>query len=214
MCASYVLDPLFEIDEWIDSVIFDVRDALRAWAADNAGATILPTGIRARNLNPIVLSEGAVTLAWWGYLENGAPAKYPSINSRAERLARSHAPLPERAIVPASFWREFQKPTKALHHLGDDGRLLGLAAVTRPGRTSDGSEFTCYSLVMQPAAPQIARIHDRMPLLVTPGFADEWLHSTAPASTLLDTAIAAARPLAERISARPQEPSIPAETLF
>ncbi len=214
MCASYTLDPVFEIDEWIDSVIFEVRDALRAWAEANAGATILPTGIRARNLNPIVRREGVVELAWWGYLENGTSAKYPSINSRAERLATHTAALPARAIVPASYWREFQKPSKTLHHLGDDGSLLGLAAVTRPGRTADGAEFICYSLIMQPAAPQIAHIHDRMPLLIAPGFADEWLHSDAPAGMLLDAATVTSRALAERITARPQSSPPSTDTLF
>ncbi|GAA5092682.1 hypothetical protein GCM10023319_48480 [Nocardia iowensis] len=107
---------------------------------------------------------------------------FPSINSRSERLARGRGPLPQRAIVPASYWREMQKPQKLWHHLAlPDAELLGLAAVARPGRTEDGAEFVCYSLVMHAAAAHIADVHDRMPVLVPPGFAEEWLTSSATA---------------------------------
>ena len=52
-----------------------------------------------------------------------------------------------------------------------------MAAVLQRGIAEDGTEYTCYSLVMQEAAPQIAHVHDRMPVLLPPGFADEWLMS-------------------------------------
>jgi putative SOS response-associated peptidase YedK len=211
MCASYGLEPGFNGDEWVDHIADGMLEALRDWATDNGGRVLKPTGIRARNLNPIFVSTEELTPGWWGYLQDGAAAKFPSINSRSERLAQSSRPLPKRAIVPASHWREFQQPSKTLHHLSDNGRLLGLAAVTRAGRTADGAEFTCYSLVMRPAAPQIESVHDRMPLLISPEFTDEWLESDAPAGALLAGAIAASQALSERITAAAQDAP---ETLF
>lgn len=200
MCASYGLDPRVSITEYEDAFDHAVLDALREWATSNNGATLLPTGIRARNLNPIITSADTMTLGWWGYLVDGKPARFPSINTRSERLESGKGPLGARAIVPASFWREFQKPGKVLHHLAlPDHDLLGLAAITRPGFTADGQEFTCYSLVMQPAVGQIEQIHDRMPVLVPAGFAEEWLHSDAPAPELIAAARNAAQPLSARV---------------
>lgn len=206
MCASYGLDPRYSDKEWQAVVDHRILDELRTWAVENHSETIKPTGIRLRNLNPIIRDiAGQLDLAWWGYLVDGKVAPFPSINSRSERLARGRGPLPQRAIVPASYWREMQKPSRAWHHLAlPDAELLGLAALVRPGRTDDGTDFVCYSLVMQPAARHIEDVHDRMPLLIPSVFAEEWLASTAPAGELLDAAAAAAAPLSERVIAHPQ----------
>ncbi|WP_417555569.1 SOS response-associated peptidase family protein [Microbacterium sp.] len=175
-------------------------EGLRSWAVGNDAEILRPTGKNLRNLNPIVTTPSTLELAWWGYLVNGAPASFASINTRSERLAASTGPLPERAIVPASFWREMQKPSRVWHHFTapEDG-LLALAAVTRPGRAADGTEYTCYSIVMQPAARHLEHVHDRMPLLISPGFTEEWLTTAAPGGALIDAAIAAAAPVNELI---------------
>lgn len=57
---------------------------------------------------------------------------------------------------------------------------------------------------MQEAAAHISDVHDRMPVLVPPDFAGEWLASTASAVELIDAARAAAFPLAEWVVGRPQ----------
>lgn len=102
--------------------------------------------------------------------------------------------------MPVSFWREMQKPSRVWHHFTapEDG-LLTLAAVTRPGRAADGTEYTCYSIVMQPAARHLEHVHDRMPLLISPGFTEEWLTTESPGGGLIDAAIAAATPVNELI---------------
>lgn len=92
------------------------------------------------------------------------------------------------------------KPSRVWHHFAAPGNgLLGLAAVTRPGRTADGVDYTCYSIVMQPAAAHLEHIHDRMPLLIDPQFAEEWLTTPDAPGTLIDAAISAAAPINETI---------------
>lgn len=175
-------------------------EGLRSWAVGNDGEILRPTGKHLRNLNPIVTTPSTLELAWWGYLVNGAPASFASINTRSERLAATKGSLPERAIVPVSFWREMQKPSRVWHHFtAPEHGLLALAAVTRPGRASDGTEYTCYSIVMQPAARHLEHVHDRMPLLISPGFTEEWLTTASPGGALIDAAIAAAAPVNELI---------------
>lgn len=210
MCASYGLDPRFTDAEYRKTVDAAVLEELRSWAAGNDGEIIRPTGKNLRNLNPIVTTPSTLELAWWGYLVNGAPASFASINTRSERLAASRGSLPERAIVPVSFWREMAKPSRVWHHFtAPDDALLGLAAVTRPGRTADGVDYTCYSIVMQPAARQLEHIHDRMPLLINPGFAEEWLTTSNAGGALIDAAISAAAPINELIRAAPEEVGTP-----
>ncbi|SJN15330.1 hypothetical protein FM104_00155 [Microbacterium esteraromaticum] len=206
MCASYGLDPRFDDHEYRDVVDAAVLEGLRSWAVGNDGEILRPTGKNLRNLNPILTGSSELELAWWGYLVNGAPASFASINTRSERLANAKGDLPARAIVPVSFWREMAKPSRVWHHFTapDDG-LLGLAAVTRPGRTSDGVDYTCYSIVMQPAAAHLAHVHDRMPLLISPGFAEDWLTTSNARGDLIDAAISASAPINETVRVTPAE---------
>lgn len=207
MCASYGLDSHFT-----DPDLFSAADAatiaeLRVWAAENEGKTLRPTGINARNLNPLLVPKGAdaarLTPAWWGYLVDGKPAGFPSINTRIERLIDRPGNAKRRAIVPATKWFELQKPAQVWHRydLGD-GAIFGLAAVAQLGRTSDGTDYICYSIVMRDAPPETAAIHDRMPLLITPEASDVWLHAE-PSREVLEHTLEASAALASRVRALP-----------
>jgi len=183
-----------------------VLEELHSWASRNDGEILRPAGKNLRNLNPIVTGVSDLEMAWWGYLVNGAPASFASINTRSERLASGKGSLPSRAIVPVSYWLEMAKPSRVWHHfIAPDNGLLGLAAVTRPGRTTDGTEYTCYSIVMQPAAEHLVHIHDRMPLLIDPGFAEEWLTIPNAGADLIAAATAAAMPINETIRIAPED---------
>lgn len=205
MCASYGLDPRFEDDDFVDVLDTELLRSLRTWAEGNANETLRPTGKNLRNLNPILVSRDdapALELGWWGYLVDGEPAKFPSINTRSERLQQRPAALSGRAIVPVTCWFEMQKPSRTWYGFGERNHaLLGLAAVTQRGRTSDGASFTCYSIIMQPAAAQVAAVHDRMPILIPAEFALEWLGSAARPGDLLEVAVNESVAMSERLLA-------------
>ncbi|MBO9626785.1 MAG: SOS response-associated peptidase family protein [Microbacterium sp.] len=207
MCASYGLDPRFTDTDLIDEIDEAVLEGLRAWAAENAGETVRPTGRNLRNLNPLIVpGDGAPTLetGWWGFLVGGQPAKFPSINTRSERLQERQGGLRSRAIVPATSWYEMQKPSKTWHEfLVDGGTLFGMAAVTQRGRTADGDWYTCYSIVMRPAPEHLAGVHDRMPLLLPSALGADWL-TAEPTREILDEALLAAAALDERVTAVPR----------
>ncbi|MBS1699739.1 MAG: SOS response-associated peptidase family protein [Actinobacteria bacterium] len=193
MCASYGLDPRFSDQQLIDEADDDLMEGIRAWARRNAGEAVRPTGRLLRNLNPVLVpadSGPALEEAWWGFLIDGRPSRFPSINTRSERLQERPGGLRTRALVPATRWFEMQKPSKTWHEFGRDGALFGMAAVTQRGRTEDGTWYTCYSIVMQPAPERLAGIHDRMPVLIPPGFAADWL-SGEPTRELMDEALLA-----------------------
>ncbi|MDT0158540.1 SOS response-associated peptidase family protein [Microbacterium sp. ARD32] len=205
MCASYGLDPRFTDAELLAEADEAVLEGLRSWAEANAGETLRPTGRNLRNLNPLVTaSEGVPTLerAWWGYLVDGAPARFPSINTRSERLQDRPGGLRNRAIVPTTGWFELQKPERIWHEFGfGGGTLFGMAAVTQRGRTPDGEWTTCYSIVMRPAPAHLVALHDRVPMLVPADFASDWLGGD-PGRELVDEALLAAASLDERLTAR------------
>lgn len=204
MCASYGLDPRFTDAELLAEADANILDGLRVWAEQNAGETVRPTGKNLRNLNPLIVpgdENARLESAWWGYLVNGEPAKFPSINTRSERLQDRPGGLKGRAIVPSTGWFELKKPERVWHEFALDTRaLFGMAAVTQRGRTSDGDWFTCYSVVMRPAPPHLAGIHDRVPVLIPPALSNDWL--TAESSReIIDEAILASEAMTERVSA-------------
>jgi len=217
MCASYGLDPRFTDTELLAAADEAVLDGLREWAEQNARETVRPTGKNLRNLNPIVVQpDTAPTLepAWWGFLINGEPSKFPSINTRSERLQERPGGLKSRALVPATSWYEMKKPERVWHEfLVDEGALFGMAAVTQRGRTADGESFTCYSIVMRPAPPDLADVHDRMPLLIPASLSEEWL-TAEPTKDIIDEALLAAATLDERVHAAPRASDKGADRLF
>jgi putative SOS response-associated peptidase YedK len=206
VCASYGLDPRFTDKDEILAQDLELLDGLRSWAERNDGRTLYPTGKDERNLNPIVRDVDGrreLELAWWGYLINGLPAKFPSINTKSERLIERGGNR-GRAIAPATMWFEMQKPQRQWFRFsGDDAQLFAMAAVTQNGRTLDGARFTCYSLVMRPALDRVAEIHDRSPLLIPVGFVSEWLTSDAPTQQLVDQAVKESEAELGKVAAAP-----------
>ena len=217
MCASYGLDPRFSDQQLIEEADEELMEGIRAWARRNADETLRPTGRILQNLNPLVVPEesGALRLeqGWWGFLVDGRPSRFPSINTRSERLQDRPGSLRGRAIVPATSWYELQKPQKVWHEFALDGAVFGMAAVTQRGRAEDGSWYTCYSIVMQPATDRLTGIHERMPVVVPASFAADWL-SGAPTRELMDEALAASGPIAGRIEAVPRADDKGTDRLF
>lgn len=210
MCASYGLDPRFTDAELLAEADEAVLDGLRGWAQGNAGETLRPTGRNLRNMNPVLVDDDGTTsllTAWWGYLVDGAPARFPSINTRSERLQERPGGLRSRAIVPTTGWYEMQKPSRIWHQFGlGAGVAFGMAAVTQRGRTPDGEWTTCYSIVMRPAPEHLRELHDRVPVLIPTAFATDWL-TGEPTRELIDEALLSAASLDERViaEARPDD---------
>lgn len=217
MCASYGLDPRFSNPEGLFAGDAELLDTLREWAVGNAGATLLPTGKNLRNVNPIVCESGgalSLDLGWWGYLVDGVPAKFASINTRSERLATRSGTPPATAVVPATSWFEMQQPGRQWFQYAGSGRasggsagtggappLFALAAVTQPGRLLDGTAYTCYSLVMRPAPGRLSSVHARVPLLIPAGFMPDWLAGDALARDLIGAALEVSDHALEHIDA-------------
>ncbi|MBE0530201.1 MAG: SOS response-associated peptidase [Rhodospirillales bacterium] len=147
--------------------------------------------IRPTDTAPVITGDGRLALMAWGL-----PAfdGKPLINARAETLRDRptfrHL-LESRCLVPATAYFEWRRDGR--YRLKNriaaaDGATFALAGLT------DGTRFT---IVTRAAAPAIAHIHDRMPVILSEKDETDWInrsmHFEDVASLLLPQA---GRPLA------------------
>ena len=105
------------------------------------------------------------------------------INARAETVATARAYADSfarrRALIPADGWYEWRRERgarQAYYMTPADGSVLAFAGIwSRWG--PDG--LLTFSVLTTAAVGELARVHDRMPLLLPPQAWTEWL--TAPA---------------------------------
>lgn len=213
MCASYGLQASAE-DIRDDFGVLDEEPsitALREWLAEFREEPAKPTGRLRENLNPVVRErarEGerrrTVDLAWWTLWMRGAPATFPAINARSESLESSgawSAPFrSRRALVPVTHYVE----KGHTFHLPDEPhRLFALAGLWNVAKRPDDAWLVSYAIVTRDAAPAIAAIHDRMPLLVPRELWAAWLDPEREGdAALLAEVLDASRGLADGLEVR------------
>ncbi len=105
------------------------------------------------------------------------PGRAPLINARAEtaeRLATFRRPFREgRCLVPADGFYEWTGPAGARRPLWfhpSGGGLLLLAGLWREEKGE-----LAFVILTTPAGPDVARIHDRMPAVLSADAAEAWL---------------------------------------
>lgn len=138
------------------------------------------------NVVPIVTSEGAQAMRWGFARWDG---KGVLINSRSEGILDSKifrkSALESRCLVPAAYYFEWQGQgkEKAKQKIG----LSGKKAMYMAGiyRRETGQEFPVFSIITREASPDIAHIHDRMPVILDGDIAKAWLKADAAVDELL-----------------------------
>ncbi len=128
----------------------------------------------------------------WGY---SFPGGRPVINARAETAAEK--PLfrdgmrQRRCLIPASSYfewerRDGQKTKYAIHPAGAE--MLYLAGIYHL-ENHDGAVIPSFAILTRSAAPEIAFIHDRMPVIFPPDCARDWLKVENRADEVLRRAL-------------------------
>ena len=128
----------------------------------------------------------------WGY---SFPGGRPVINARAETAAEK--PLvrdgmrQRRCLIPASSYfewerRDGQKTKYAIHPAGAE--MLYLAGIYHL-ENHDGAIIPSFAILTRSAAPEIAFIHDRMPVILPPDCARDWLKVENRADEVLRRAL-------------------------
>jgi len=126
------------------------------------------------------------------------------INARSETAARlptfREAYAGRRAVVPADGFYEWEGPPSARRpswfHRPDGAPLL-LAAIASPG--PDGQ--TAFAILTTASVEPVARLHDRMPVILPPEALDAWLADGPPPPLPRAGEVAlAGRPVSPRVN--------------
>lgn len=135
----------------------------------------------------LVVGEGRARAMTWGFPlvlkgKQGKPLKpKPVTNAREDKLLTGFwrdSFVNRRCLVPVSQWAEAEgekgQMTRTWYGLpGDD--VFAVAGLWRP--TAEWGD--CYTLVMVDGHPQMADVHDRMPLILSHASQRYWLDGTA-----------------------------------
>jgi len=151
---------------------------------------------------PAVLNfESSIVMAafTWGLVPTWA--KDPSIgskmiNARSETVREKpsfrRAIEKRRCIIPADGWYEWHRTTakKTPHYFSaDDETLIGFAGIFETWKQENGETLWSCAMLTQDARPELAHVHDRMPVLVHRDLRESWIApGPAPLEALLEMA--------------------------
>jgi putative SOS response-associated peptidase YedK len=117
--------------------------------------------------------------------ENGPPL----VNARAETLASRpafrQALRHRRCLIPASGfyeWRNVGRQRLPLYITPADGRPLVFAGLWETWHDAQGRAQRSCAIITVPANTAVAVVHDRMPALLGPAAAEQWLIANRPES--------------------------------
>ena len=128
-----------------------------------------------------------VSAARWGLIPHWWKQERPpslTFNARSEEAAGKpmwRGPMrSQRCLMPAGGWYEWQvipgmksKQPTFIHPI--EGEVLAFAALwSNWHRSAEDTVLSC-ALLTKAAAPGIAHIHDRMPVVLRPQHCEEWL---------------------------------------
>jgi putative SOS response-associated peptidase YedK len=157
-----------------------------------------PHAIRRYNIAPTqeapvvrLTKEGGreVALLRWGLVpfwakDPGVGTKM--INARAEGVAEKpafrHALEKRRCIVPATGfyeWRGERGRKRPFAVTFPDHPVFGFAGLWERWRPDAGEPVDTFTIITTDANATVAKIHDRMPVIVPPEQVDAWLHGDA-----------------------------------
>jgi putative SOS response-associated peptidase YedK len=216
MCGRFVVAKsvgdivqMFEIDEVVGDmpgISYNVAPTQqiamivdRAFEKDQDGA---PIGELQRELHS----------ARWGLIPRWAKSdtgSAPLINGRIESILEKpsfkDSVVRRRCVIPASGYYEWQvreDGTKQPFYINAGEGMFALAGLYEWWKKPDGSWLLSATTLTKDSAPELAHIHDRNPLLLTPETLDVWL----------DAHIEGDQDLLDAISAGSDE--VAAEALF
>lgn len=107
------------------------------------------------------------------------------VNARAETAAQKpsfrNAMRHRRVLVPANGFYEWRRPESGKGRgqpyllRPRDGGLIFLGGLMETWSSADGSEIDTGAILTTGANASVARVHDRMPVIVGPEHVDRWL---------------------------------------
>lgn len=171
----------------------DIATLVREFEIDSAGVELPPRyNIAPTTENYIVTGDGrsrSLELARWGLVPSwakDASIGNRMINARAETVATKpsfrRAFAHSRCLVPADGYYEWYRPAQGakqpffIHATG----TWAMAGLHEMWRSPEGSTLHSFAILTMAAGPNLASIHDRMPVTLDPTSFDTWLDPESP----------------------------------
>lgn len=198
MCCRYYVDLSPELRPIIEEAN---RSPLREKMVNALGKPLVTSGeIFPTNMVPVVASgksgRRAVFPMVWGYRIPGL--NRPVVNARVETAAVKSAFqeswLQHRCVLPASWyyeWEHIQTPagkTRAGRKFAIQPKNLETTWLAGLYRIEDDGFPYCVVLTREPG-PDLARLHNRMPLIFPAAAVDAWIRPDARPEDLLPMAL-------------------------
>jgi putative SOS response-associated peptidase YedK len=189
MCGRFVVAKAvgdivttFEIDEVIGEmpgISYNVAPTQqiamvvdRSFEKDEDGG---PVGELSRELHS---ARWGLVPRWAKGESEGAPLINGRIETILEKPSFKDSVIRRRCVIPASGYYEWQvKPdgTKQPFYINAGEGMFALAGLYEWWKKPDGSWLLSATTLTKDSAPELAHIHDRNPLLLTPETFEAWL---------------------------------------
>ena len=143
--------------------------------------------------NPILLPNNHFYNIKWGFTPEFA--KRPLINARAETiLEKPTFSVPfqkKRCIIPATYFFEWQKVEGQNQKdkkkiVVKDLPIFSMAGICERYNDDQGNSHLTYAIITTDANPQMAEIHDRMPVIIEPKDEKDYLDLNKNPQALLE----------------------------
>ena len=135
-------------------------------------------------LAPVILQESgniSVRQMRWGLQPSWSKA--PLINLQSETVADKPAfkesVRQRRCLIPADGFYEWTSGRQAMRFVREDRAPFCLAGIWENSLDYNGRAVPCYTILTTAAAPAVARVHKRMPVLVQEKYMEQWLNPAA-----------------------------------
>ena len=197
MCTQFHLDPE---GEELKGILAAVRKSALAGRFAAAGKAVKEAGeVRPTDVVPVVASgrDGgrAAFPMRWGFRmgEGGAPVVNARVESAAGKSAFREAWAGHRCAIPAAWYYEWEHPVGAdgKRRVGDKYRfrVAGGGATWLCGLYRMEGGLPVFAVLTREAPAELARIHERMPLVLPSGCIGEWIRPGARPEGLLGEAV-------------------------
>nr|WP_306232215.1 SOS response-associated peptidase [Agrococcus sp. REN33] len=206
MCGRYVmatpasdLVALFEIDEQGDGL------PEANWNIPPTETVPIVVEPQPRDDSPPIrrleAARWGLVPAWADDVSVGVRAFNARSETAAEKPMFRDAVQGRRALVPADGWYEWQKhgDAKTAFYIHDDAPI-SFAGLYAWWKQPDGTWLLSTSILTTASAGELAAIHERMPLVVSPEMRDAWLDPSEDGEAALEAVVAEAPQVIESLS--------------